>query len=109
MRLLGAIAVIGLILGLLFGGLPRDEVATTADRTATFTVSRGGIDYRTVEPASAWDIQSDGRMLVRTPPDGGATEYYSTTDDDRAEASVTFSGGNNSTTMHLVKLDTTTP
>jgi hypothetical protein len=107
MRLLGAIAAIGLILGLLFGGLPHDPATQAGDRVAVFTVTRAGVDYRVTEPASAWDVQSDGRMLVRTPPDGGPTEYYATADDDRADATVTFSSEASAVTMHLVKLDTT--
>ena len=125
MRTLGMLAVIGLILGLLFGGLPDSADHALAGRIATFTITRGGVEVRTVEPADAWDVQPDGQMLIRTPPGGGPTEYYATASDDRADASVMFSDADagtdsephgdvaprngNSVTMYLVKLDTTAP
>ena len=90
MRTLGAVALIGIILGLLFGGLPRSGATRETDRTAVFVVTRGGIETRTVEPADTWDVQPDGKLLIRTPADGGATEYYATATDNRSNIHVTF-------------------
>lgn len=111
MRLLGIIAVVGVLLGLVFGGWPQADRGhdSEAARSATFVVVRDGIEYRSTEPADIWEIQPDGRTLVRTPEDGTPTEFYATTTADRADASVTFLRDGGSVTMHLVKLDTALP